>query len=327
MRYSFFHSLAAKPASLPTIAIWCLLSMIACSEDRFLTEIDIDLENPEVELVLESTIRHSDTLISVYFSRSQSVLEPVTSSLISSATVEIFLNDISLGAVEEITVNSLRDNQPGSIYQLRIDSAEVKAGDMLRIEATSPEGERVIAVEQMPSAANLFSASYLEGRQSSVFYGSNNSVRAIIDDPGDEENFYVFFGEERSRALNGSPAIGFDTVMFKSEVILEPGDAFTDGDFLGFTIAKDLTFNGTQGAIILGTSWEPRMGAFEDSQLFVILGSVNRSAYNYDVSLDALFRARDNPFAEPVVLPNTLSGGRGVLRLINDASELRAIPE
>ncbi len=318
--------LSAKPASFFMIAL-CFVAVFSSCEnlgDRFLNEIELDLESQEDLLVLESTIHHSDTLITVYFSKSVSILEEESSALVKEATVEMFINDISFGTLEEVEVSSWRDNELGSVYQIRIDSAEIAAGDEVRIDATTPTGETVSAIEQMPSAVSLVSATYLQDRQTVGYYYSDNSIRLVIDDPGDEENYYVFFGEEHFRGLIGSPNTGFDTVAFINEVNLEPGDAFTVGDYLNNPIGNDLTFNGNQGTVILGTWWEPQMRQFEDSELFVRLGSINKSAYDYDKTLDALFGAEGNPFAEPVILPNSIVGGRGVLRLIHDGFVLRA---
>jgi len=290
---------------------------------RFLNEIDIDLENPEIDLVLESTILNSDTLVTVYFSKTQSILEERSSSLISEATVELFLNDVSLGLLDEVTVSSWRDNLPGSVYQLQLDGRQVSEGDLVRLEATTIDGEKVSATEQMPAAANLVSATYLENRQTIGYYYADNSLRVVIDDPRGEENRYVFIAEQRERAIGNTQN---DTIIRVNDVDLDPGDEFTDGDFINYPIASDITFNGSLSTIVLGINWVPRMTSFnEDTQLWVRLGAINKAAFDYDKTLDALIGSEGNPFAEPAVLPTSIEGGRGVLRLINDASVQQAI--
>ncbi|MFK8056203.1 MAG: DUF4249 domain-containing protein [Saprospiraceae bacterium] len=322
MKYLSTFGLSAKPALSIALASWCLIALFSCTGDRFLQEIDIDLENPAVDLVLESTIFQSDTVITVFFSKTQSLLEATSSSLIADANVEVFLNDVTLGTLEEVVVNSWRDNLPGTIYQLRLDN-QIQAGDQIRLEATTAEGEKVSAIEQMPNAANLASATYLQDRQTTGYYYSDNSVRVVIDDPGAEENRYIFLGEEISFQINGT-----DTVPFRNSIDLDPGDEFTNGDFIDYPIASDLTFNGNQGSVILGTWWEPRMmPTGGDTQLWITLGSINRGGYDYDETLDALLGSEGNPFAEPAILPSGIEGGRGVLRLVNDATRIRATLE
>ena len=301
--------------------------LVSCDDlgDKFLNEIDVDLENPEVDLVLESTILSSDTTVIVYFTRTRSILEEDASSLITNAVVELFLNDVSLGQLEEVVVNSWRDNEPVSVYQLELNGAQIGAGDQIRLEATTPEGEKVSAIEQMPAAANLVSATYLENRQTVGYYYADNSLRVVIDDPSEEENRYVFIADERYRDLDPVSSSGMDTIEIVRDIDLDPGDEFTDGDFILYPISSDLTFNGSQNTVVLGINWEPRMTSFnEETQLWVRLGAINKSAYDYDKALDAIFLSEGNPFAEPVVLPSSIEGGRGVLRLINDSSELQA---
>jgi len=325
MKYLFTFGLSAKPATYFTVVLCFLIFSISCTEDRFLTEVDVDLENPQTELVLESTYRLSDSILTVFFSNTQSILDETSSSLIDDANVEVFVNDISLGILEEVIVNSWRDNEPGSIYQVELDNNQIKAGDEIRIEATDPSGNLVRAVEQMPNAANLVSATYLQDRQTAGYYYSDNSMRIVIDDPGNEDNRYIFFAEERVRELDPFSSTGMDTLLFVNRVFLEPGDEFSDGDYLEYPIANDLTFNGNRGSVLLGTWWEPRTSSTnEEPRLFLTLGTINKAAYDYDKTLDALIGSEGNPFAEPAVLPTSIEGGRGVLRLINDASMIEA---
>lgn len=328
MKYLFSFSLSAKPVLLFVTATWLLLSVCSCTEDRFLKEVDVDLENPEIDLVLESTIRHTDTIITVYFSTSQSILEQVSGSLISGASVELFLNDVSQGLLEEVTVNNWRDNQPGSIYQLGIDSAQIKAGDQVRIEASTPSGERVSAIEQMPNAANLVSVTYFQDRQTPGYYYSNNSIRVVIDDPSNEDNFYIFEAESRYFDAFQYGSNPVDTFYAFESIFLDPADEFAQGTFLDYPISNDRTYNGREITITLGAGWEPRMTFFgEDTPLFFTVSSINKSGYDFDETLDAVISSEGNPFAEPAILPSSIEGGRGVLRLINDAATIQAALE
>jgi len=325
MKYISFFGLAAKPVLLFTIATWSLISLISCEGDRFLKEVEVDLENPSVDLVLESTIFRSDTLITVYFSKTQSILEENTASLISDATVELFLNEVSLGTLQEFSAVSWRSNEPGSIYQIAIDSAQIKAGDQVRIVATSPAGEQVSAIEQMPNAANVLSATYFNGRQTAGYYYSDHSIRVVVDDPASEENYYLFLGETRYTEVFQIGQNELDTINISERVDLEPGDEFTAGDFLDYPISSDKTYDGRQSNITLGTWWQPRSTTSgEESPLFLTVSTINKAGYNYDETLDVVIGTEGNPFAEPAILPSSIEGGRGVLRLINDATTVEA---
>jgi hypothetical protein len=299
---------------------------LSCSgcEDRFFKEVDVDLQNPEEAFVLEATFQPGDSVMYTFLSRTSSVLAQQTSNLEKDARVELFINEQSAGQFQEVEVSHWSDTMLRPVYALPLDGVVTAAGDRVRLVAETAGAEVLSVADVLPPKPMVLSATYLQNRPAGGLDGSEHSIRVELDDPAGIENRYRFRLTVYSGFVftdqQGNPT---DTLYSSYDISMQPGDEFSDGNFLEYPIASDVTFDGRRITLVFGTNWEPNSSGGEFEYLELTVLGMNMAAFDYDEALDAAYSAEGNPFAEPVVLPSYVSGGRGVLRLLNPAPAMR----
>ena len=290
------------------------LSLAGCGSLR--QEVDPDLLNREsAKLVINGFLSPQDTVLAVKVTRSATVLgDSTTSNMITNvtnATVTISENDRQIG----LTYRT-------AYYQADARRLPIVAGHTYTLVVTTPGGERATGTCTIPPAVPISEITF-DSAVSTLpqrFY-----VRAFWQDPAGQANYYQVNGTYRlvSQCTNCTATAGqpagtreeVTTVAFDNSGIGLINDMDTDGQRL----VSDRAY--LRGFTYTGIS--PRTffrNLYKMATVTMNLLNAEPGYYQYQSAVMRQAQVRDNPFAEPVLIPSNIQGGLGCFAGYNRSS-------
>jgi len=305
-----------KPFLIVSVTI--VLFLTGCSK-----VIDIKIEEEDLKIVLSGLICPDSTVI-VHISRSSQVsgdypedtgkLEP--DSMIVDP-VSLYENDRFIGELQY---------RIKSYYEL--PGFKPSPGKTYRLEASSGELKPVSATVVVPEMADLTSFDTLW--IPNMVTNPTIRVSMQLSDPPDQENYYAlnvlriqrYYDGQTNRFTDSIVAYGYPAKLngkADGELELDFLDVNRDVYLDGKLFFSDQFFDGKifhMSFDILKNS----IGRMADTVLFrVNVQQVDKSYYDYAVSYQKYFSARNNPFTEPVQVYSNVTDGYGLFSAYNCA--------
>lgn len=303
--------------------------LISCYKD-----IDMDIENATPKLVI-NTFLSPDFLFEISVTSSLHILESTTIIYVEDATVKISEGGVLLEVLEynenshKYASNDLKP-EPGKIYH---------------IEVSAPHYETVVSETSLPFPVTIESIdtflrqSFENNLDGEKIY--NFVLKVNINDPGNEENYYLMCIENpsvkyltpdtsiqeskyaistydfyinnilieltSSTSFSGSLFSGFSLVNNDEDIEISPKrNKYLFANFIAFS---DIAFNGKQASFEL----ELPDNMYEDtSQYNVRLISISKDYYKY-ITSEALYFCTDRPFSEKARIYCNVKNGLGIV--------------
>ncbi len=283
------------------------------------------------KLVVNGYISPQDTLLSVKVSRSKPVLGEQTDALpynVGNATVS--LSDGN----KVVMLRYLDDKQ---WYQVRASQLPVLTGKTYILSVSTPDGKQVMATATVPkpvpiNRAILDSTVTRVGKLLKKVY----SIRFDWQDPANEANAYEYaayfsWHPGSTYPINGQPANPLGQAANTLRVLTFPrenrtGNLLTDdrqdGALLTSLAAEvgSVDVNGDGPGAEAALNVLALSNVLPGPQVLLRLLSTEPLYYRYK---DAVIRQRENrnnPFAEPVLIPTNIQGGLGCFAAYNQSS-------
>ncbi len=272
------------------------------------------------EKIDDFPLRPSQLVINCFFtqdstwefqvSKSLSVLDNADLKFINNATIKLF-KDSAL--IETIT-----EQDADSWY--RSDNNLPEMGAEYSIEVSSPDfGKTLLAKEYTPQAVTvsnvsvvLTDSSYYEGinYDGRRYYGGNveGNFNILFTDPTIIDNYYqlsIFYND----TIYSQDSLEYDLYRYELPISSDDGAIQNDGDNPARLLLTDNIFDGQDYQLKVNfNDWRARRG----KTYYIELISLNRSGYLYRKSIDDYNQARNDPFAEPVMVYCNIENGYGI---------------
>jgi hypothetical protein len=300
--------------------LFCLMALASCRgslEDIFSPVVDIDLPPHTSKLVVYANLEAGSDSLVVHLTRSRSALDTVNRSTfvrndtlgifngkpfiravyleldsVKNAKVELFRNDLLWGTFKDSTFGTyiLRKKLPndGANYRIRAELSGYAV-----VEAT----------QKMPIAAKLDSVRFVQNGavvQEGLYTRKSNEYTYFFNDPAEIGNYYYI------------QATHFDTAFRRSNgasmLFLQSLDQAAQSGFL-----SDKTFSGKS---YLWRNYEDNVYAqSKGNRTEFTLVTATADLFQFVRSKELNENARDNPFAEPVILYTNIKNGYGIFTL------------
>lgn len=281
-----------------------LLNLVGCDEDRFTSVKNIEFPEHESVLAVTSHVQLTADQFSqpdAFVSHSLGILDQEDYKLIDNATVELYKDGALFQNLETINNNG---NYVGQITQ------DLTSGTYT-MKVSAPNYEPIEATQVLPSQAKVINSTY---EFEKVPYDFENDLYDLlkikIEDPADEENYYAFDVILDVKKSNGG--------MEEYRPYSDSDDPLFEYGYNINHILPDISFNGKNYDVRLlqQTDWIRSQGD-EIIAARVLVYTLTKDYYTYEISRSLNSDAQDNPFAEPVLVHSNFEGGLGVFTLNN----------
>lgn len=279
-----------------------LLSVFGCDEDRFSSVKNIEFPEHESVLAVTSHIGGDEDdsfKPKAFIGHSLGILDQADYALIGDASVEIFKDGTLFSTLENLDNN-------GFYYGPTVQ--ELTAGTYT-MKVSAPNYDPIEATQVLPSKANILSSTY-EFEKIPFDFDDDlyDLFKVKIADPEGEENFYAFDITLEIKESNGN--------MRESHIYHNTDDPLFEYGYNFNTILPDISFDGKNydARLLMQSQWEVQ----DNEELVaarVLVYTLTRDYYTYEISRNLNFEAEDNPFAEPVLVHSNFDGGFGVFTL------------
>lgn len=310
---TIFSPLSRSAGLLSGLLVW--VGLAGCGSLR--NEVSPDqLGLASAKLVIHGFLSPQDTTLAIKVSQSRTVTGDSLSSALTDGNITdavVTLTDGSRSVrlrykANGATYYSAPATQlpilPGHTYQLTVVTAD---GQQARSQCTIPAPVRL-------SAVVIDSLTETQGRGQVRRY----FARARWQDPAGPGNYYQVAGA--FQVVTGTSATtGKNTVVYNNLGFDDDNrglSADTDAD--GGSLVSGRAFLGNiplDGATPKGFRQQ-----YRGSRLRVELYSVEASYYQYRSAVIRQGRVRNNPFAEPVLIPSNIGGGLGCFAGYNQSA-------
>ena len=265
------------------------------------------------KLVVHSYISPQDTVLTVVVETPRAVIgqRPVSYQYrqpLPNATV-----DLSEGTRTVRLVYSAKDG----LYRAPIGSLPIVAGRTYTLTVSSPYNYPAITAQCTVPAPVTPTDIRLDSTINNQF-GQNQRKyisRLLWKDPAGQANYYRVTGQalrtQRQPVYNSKPPR--DTVITNVETIyFQNSSLFSDksADGESFISPKAEYSNYNNG---------PSNGLLQ-LRVVMTLNALDENYYRYHEAIDRQNTARDNPFAEPVLIPSNIQNGLGCFGAFNQSS-------
>lgn len=268
------------------------------------------------KLVVSGFLSPQDTTLAVKVTRSSTVVGDSISLLqtgnnVTNATVTLTEGDRSVTLVYNSNPTSHTDVQ--TYYSVSARLLPIVAGHTYTLTVSTPNGQRVsssciIPMAVFPKVITFDSLDDTQNRTQVRRY----FVKGQWQDPSNQVNYYQVVGIFRYTTSTTSQEEKYNSLTF-------------DDDSRG--LRSDAGLDGTEfesGRAFLATSTSSTKSSlfynqYKTAVVTVNLMSIDQAYYRF---LDAIMRqrrSRNNPFAEPVLIPSNIEGGLGCFAGYNNA--------
>lgn len=276
-----------------------LLFFIGCSSLR--NEVNpgqLGVEPPK--LVVTCFLSPQDTTLTVKVTRSNTVVGDSISLLqtgnnVTDATVTLSNGDKSVMLLYNNVVRSSPDSLKQPYYSIGARLLPIIAGHTYTLTVTTPNEQQVsstctIPVPIQPTAITLDTTN------------QRYAIRTRWQDPAGQVNYYQVAGIFR-----------YITSTCKACQIESYSSLSFDGDNRG--LFADAGIDGTiivsGRAYLTSPSTTNFYSQYKTASVTVNLMSVDPAYYRFQEAIIRQRRSRNNPFAEPVLIPSNINGGLG----------------
>jgi len=289
-----------------------IIFIIACEQ-----VVEIDLPEHESQLVLSSFYQAGDTKITAYLTKSLAILSNEDPDDVWGATMKLYENDVLVGQLDDSpdTTYSYQfvgfDDENEPIYEEVISNISrayllqlaepLKEGKTYKITAEAPDYESISATQQVPLPNIINSVEYFPLSRPSLDGYLMDALKIQLQDSPDNDNYYEF---QVSKGYQG----GWGSTWTES---LTPG--MERGGNGAFLLSDNLFDGGTYDVEVLVWPEDTTEVDFR-----IEIASISRDKYLFFKSLEALYLAEDNPFAEPVIVHTNVENGQGIFSMENE---------
>jgi len=269
------------------------LSINACSDGYFTSEIEIDLPEQDTVLNAFGVIQLSRNSVTVRLSHTRSFEDDGEFRIIDDAHIEMTIDDNQTVAFEHTV-----DGQ-----YVMIDNVNLIVADKFDMRIDHPRYPNTSTIVFRPQSVFLDQVTIDTSRLSR----DNDYLTTITfeDPPGD--NYYIL------QATIVTP--------------VDRGSVFLSSDLDGFFVQTefglvfdDLTFDNDEVSLIVNTQRE--LVGIEGVTINYLLSSINESLYDYLVQVDYAQENEENPFAEPFSVPSSFDNALGVLGILSTSNKV-----
>lgn len=306
---------------LPDIAICLALLLLLGSCNSLRNEVSPEqLGLEQSKLVVTGFLCPQDTVLAVKVTRSSTVVGDSISLLqtgnnVTDATVTIADGNRSV----RLLYNNIRPdvdttNQP--YYSARARLLPILAGHTYSLTVTTANGLRATSTCTIPNAVDPTVIKFdslaetQNPRQTERYY-----IRVNWQDPAEQANAYQVAGIFRYTTKINVREESYTSLSFDDD----KRGLFTDDGLDGTVIASGrafITLNSSASTLQTGFYTQ-----YNTASVIVNLLSVEQSYYRYQEAIIRQRRSRNNPFAEPVLIPSNIQGGLGCFAGYNNATK------
>lgn len=296
-------------------AVWAYL-LLLCSGTLLLNgcgslrnEVDPSLLGvSSAKLVVSGFISPQDTILAIKVTRSNTVVgdsisllqtgNNVTNATVTlsegSKTVNLPYNNLSYG--DTVTIRPY--------YSIQAQNLPIVAGHTYTLTVTTPYGERATSSCTIPAPVSLSAISALDVVNQRYF------VRAQWQDPIGQANYYQLSGifVFINASCKSCQTTSYNTLSFDDDNRGLSSDAGLDGTAI------------QSGRLYLtSSSAKDFLSQYKTASVIVNLMSIDQAYYQFQEAVIRQRRSRNNPFAEPVLIPSNIQGGLGCFAGYNNA--------
>ena len=299
--------------------IVCLSGLVflsGCSSLR--NEVEPSLLGAEPpKLVVSGFLSPQDTLLTVKVTRSNTVVGDSISLLqtennVTDATVTLSDGSKSVVLSNTIVVGFKSDTLVLPYYRIDAFRLPILVGHTYTLSVTTSNGQRAssactIPAPVSPKAITLDSLTENQfGIQTKRYY-----VRVRWQDPAGQTNYYQVAGIFRyiTSTCKACQNESYNDLSFEDDNRGLFADAGLDGT----------TFESGR-AYLTSASSNNFYNQYRTASVTVNLMSVDQAYYRFQEAIIRQRRSRNNPFAEPVLIPSNIQGGLGCFAGYNNAT-------
>lgn len=265
------------------------------------TTVEVKLPDQESKIVVNATLS-PDSVITVHISKSVGALENKQKSIIYSAKVKLYENDVFK---EELVLNTQGFFSSPSLFK---PSPEKN----YKIEVTASNYKSVMAVSKVPSIVIPTSITYIDSAftENDPFSGNKewySQIDVTINDDATVTNYYAIQLLQQTPVfdtLDNIIAYSLNPVYIKTN---NPNAEVTDTDCM----ISDEFFNGSSYKISINVSTY-NFANDSISTYYLYFKNVSKELYLYKKTLNKYYNANGNPFAEPVRVYSNVENGMGI---------------
>lgn len=284
-----------------------LAFLYGCTSLR--NEVDPNLLGPaSTKLVVSGFISPQDTVLAIKVTRSNTVVGDSISLLQTGNNVTDATVTLSDGSK---TVQLPYNNIPKSdtvrsrpYYSINAKQLPVVAGRTYSLTVVA-NGQRATSVCTIPTAVQP-TAIKLDSTANARYY-----VTVKWQDPAGQANYYQAAGIFRYIAANCKACQNevYNTLSFDDD----SRGLFSDVGYEGGEIASGRAYLTSAGTINF-------YNYYKTASVTANLMSVDQNFYRFQDAAMRQRRSRNNPFAEPVIIPSNIDGGLGCFAGYNNAT-------
>jgi hypothetical protein len=272
-----------------------------CDENSFTQVVEIELPKHTPALAVTCNVNAGQDILSIFLSHSSGILENGGYALIKDATVTLSGAGISPALIPYDTTG--QDYRYFNLPQSLIGT--------YTLEISAPGYADVTATQIAPHSVVIDDVFFEEN--GTFFDDGTRAHRLEVTwhDPAGELNYYLI--EVRSAQ---------DSSAFESFQHTESLDPTIDYAIHGFPIIDDVAFDGKKYTARFALNTYNDAFLQPGGRLIVTLRTLTRDGFLYARSRAQYDLARDNPFAEPVIVHSNITGGYGIFSLSNSTKEV-----
>lgn len=265
------------------------------------TTVEVKLPDQESKIVVNATIS-PDSVLAVHISRSVGALENKQKSIIYSAKVKLYENDVFK---EELLLNSQGFFSSPSLFK-------PKPENNYKIEVSASNYKSVVAVSKVPIIVIPASITYIDSAftENDPFSGNKewySQIDVTINDDASVTNYYAIQLLQQTPifdTLNNIIAYSLYPIYIKTN---NPNAEVTDTDCM----ISDEFFSGSSYKISINTSTY-NIANDSISTYYLYFKNISNELYLYKKTLNKYYNANGNPFAEPVRVYSNIENGMGI---------------
>lgn len=303
---------------MKTVSLLACLATLLAACGNLRTEISpSELPGEPEKLVVYGYLSPQDTVLSVKVGRSKPVLGDGAEAVpfnITNATVSL-----SNGSQSVKLIHNLSDQ----IYKVKASALPIVAGKTYTLTVSTPDGKQVSAQATIPKPIPIQTIRL----DSSVLQYATEWQKLYLmtfswQDPPGEENFYKYGGTFDWNAagypINGQSPAGFTLRSINFQRQSTTGNLLSDNKQDG-TVLSSLSSDAIASVAVKASVSNPQeqlasirlAKVYPGARITAQLLHTEKIYYQYASAVLNQRRNRDNPFAEPVLIPSNIQGGLG----------------
>ena len=293
-----------------------ILLLFSCSSLR--NEVDPSLLGIEsAKIVVSSFLSPQDTLLAVKLTRSSTVVGDSLSLLQTGNNITDATVTLSDGAKLVVLRYNNRRSPRDSVrpyYSASASLLPIIVGHTYTLSIITANGQRASSTCTIPAAVPLTAMKF----DSLTEQGRNPARRYYVEprwqDPAGQVNYYQLAGYFRyTTRLNQS---GTFPLSFDDDNRGLTSDVGIDGSLMPLSSIRVYMTSST----LTGNQQTGFYNQYKTAVVRANLMSVDQSFYRFQEAVIRQRRVRNNPFAEPVLIPSNIQGGLGCFAGYNNST-------